>query len=639
MRLLRLEGEGLGGRAIDLHPEISVLTDLDPDLRARVLRACRALPGGDDPGCAGLVEAHGVLFDLTPATLALLGLDRPLDVLLPLEQDEGEPEQKPIEVLEAAVARMRAERAELDRAQLDLLGDLEQVRKRLDPFARTAYEQARIGADRQAGLSEVEAMLAELEDPGPIEERLAAIGRIDRELAEVDRDAVAAALEQVRSHDGRSDPLAAEAGRLAVELRQLDTELADLDTVLAQEGRHPLEVGRRRDALSVEVARLESEHAPRTVDQPDREALEEAHDEVMAAQARVGGSLLGGRSAERRLEEAVQAEEEILERIGLPTYSAYVMAITVGAVDPQLEQRLHEARLELAACQTEYEEATALLEHDPTRTTLCYRQEEIVARATELLGRDPGPDVVGQLLAFKSEREGADPTDDLRHVLEREGLLVPGLELDDQEVTDIAAAWLAEMLEAAEAAEDRGAEAEELQARLAEIARVRAEADERRRAAEDNEKPDELLAAEARLETHEAAAERVATMTALLEDVDERRHALDAGIEAQDAVAELIRLGVDGAEAEAGGLELLEERRRLVRTRLHEHRDRSFAGSVPLLVSGLFTDLDRERASTLLGMIEEEAGGVQVVILDEDLAVASWATSVGIERAAVVSPE
>ena len=57
------------------------------------------------------------------------------------------------------------------------------------------------------------------------------------------------------------------------------------------------------------------------------------------AQAKVGNALLGGRNAERRLEEAVEATEAILERVGLPTYSAYVMAV-LGTVDAELEDRV-----------------------------------------------------------------------------------------------------------------------------------------------------------------------------------------------------------------------------------------------------------------------------------------------------------
>jgi hypothetical protein len=651
VRLLRLEGEGLGGRAIDLHPEISVLTDLDVDLEERLLRACRALPAAEEPGCEGLIEAHGVLFDLGTESLALLGLDQPLDVLLGRDDGpDGPADDGPssLEVLTAAVAELRVVRGELDRAQLEVLAQFESARADLDPFARTAYEQARSTADQEAGLTESEETLGQLEDPGPLEERLAEIERIDREMKEVDRESITAALEVALAAE-EVDPEAVEAGRLAVELRQLDTELADLDSVLESQGRHPVELARRRDAVSVEVARLESEHAPREVDPEDRVALEAAHDEVVEAEAKLDGSLLGGRNAERRLEEAVEATEVILERIGLPTYSAFVMAVTVGSVDPGLESRLHEARKGLAASQAEYEAATELLEDDPARKMLGLRGEEITARAAELLSRDPGPDVVGALLTFKKRRDGVDRVDDLRHLMEREGVLAPGLDLEDAEVCDFAAAWIEDVATAAAEVDQRTLEGADLRGRLATIEEARAEAESKRAEAEgkraeaeETVPPDELVAASERLELHEEAMARVAELTELLEEVNRRRHEIEARIEAQEAVAELARSGLatDRAEPdESEELDELDEVRTLLKGRLAVHRDRSFAGAVPIVIRNVFSGFGRDVVGDLLTELARDADGVQIIILDDDLPVVTWATSVGFQTAAVVSPE
>jgi hypothetical protein len=640
VRLLRLEGDGLGGRAIDLHPEISVLTDLDDDLRRRLIEACQALPRGGDPGCDGLIEAHGVLFDLGTESLDLLGLDQPLDVLVAPERPAGDPAddgRSAIEIMEGAAAELRVLRGDLDRGHLDILAALQDAREALDPFARTACDQAQLEADRGAGLTEIQRMLEDLEDPEPLEERLAEIERVDRELAEIDRDSIIAAFDVTAAAEPE-DPEAVEAGRLAVELRQIDTELADLDEVLEAQGMHPLELARRRDEASVEVARLEAEQAPPDIDSDDGEELEAVHDEVMAAQAKVGSALLGGRNAERRLEEAVEAEATVLDRIGLPTYSAYVMAVTVGSADTRLDDVLHEARRELAAGQSAYESATEALEHDPVRTTLNVRREEIGARAVELVDRDPGSDVVRELLAFKKRRDEASPVDELRHRLERAGLVVPGLGLDDGEVRDFAAAWIEETAVALDLVEHRASEATDLRARVAEVERGREEIETRRAEADHVEPPVELVEARERLDRHEQATARVADLTGVLQEVDQRRHEIDARLEAQEAVAELARSGAaDPSSTEA--VVQTDAVLTVLKARLAEHRDRSFAGAVPMVVADLFGGFGRDTVGDLLDEVADEAAGVQILILDDELPVATWATSVGFERAAVVAPE
>ena len=605
------------------------------------MRACRALPAADDPGCEGLIEAHGVLFDLGTESLALLGLDEAMDVVVGAEDESTEEVElgpSTVDVLDAAATELRGLRAELDRAQLEVLARMETVRADLDPFARTAYEQARSAADQEAGLAEAEHQLGELEDPAPLQERLSEIERIDRELREVDGDVIVAALElALAGHT--DDPDAVEAGRLAVELRQIDTELADLDGALEAQGMHPVALARRRDGLSVEVARLEAEHAPREIDAGDREALEAAHDEVVEAQAKVSGSLLGGRNAERRLEEAVATTEVILDRIGLPTYSAFVMAVTVGAVDADLETKLHGARKDLAASQAELEAATQLLEHDPARSMLSLRHEEIVARATELLGRDPGPDVVGELLALKQRRDEVNPVDDLRHRLEREALLVPGLDLEDAEVCDFAAAWIEDMVTARDDVEDRAEEAAVLRDRLAAIEQVHGEVDDKRARAEESNPSDEVIAARERLDHHEQAMAQVAELTELLEDVDQRRHEIEARIEAQEAVADLARPWTGGRDAQIDEVDRLDVIRRLLQAQMKAHRDRSFAGAVPMVIRNIFDGLSRDVVGDLLDDLAQDAGEVQVIILDDDLPVVTWATSIGFRTAAVVSPE
>ncbi len=82
MRLLQLNPNGSEASALDLHPMLTVVTGLGPTGRDVVLKAIEALPAAADPGCSGLVEAHGVLLDLDVGSLRLLGLDGERDVVI-----------------------------------------------------------------------------------------------------------------------------------------------------------------------------------------------------------------------------------------------------------------------------------------------------------------------------------------------------------------------------------------------------------------------------------------------------------------------------------------------------------------------------------------------------------------------------
>ncbi|MEY2447056.1 MAG: hypothetical protein QOH79_532, partial [Acidimicrobiaceae bacterium] len=89
MRILQLD---LGGHRIEFHPYVTVLRGLDDDLRAKLIDALAAVSAGR-PSVDGLVEAHGVVLDLTDATLELLDLpgagETGFDIIVRREQLPG----------------------------------------------------------------------------------------------------------------------------------------------------------------------------------------------------------------------------------------------------------------------------------------------------------------------------------------------------------------------------------------------------------------------------------------------------------------------------------------------------------------------------------------------------------------------
>src|SRR3954452_12611458 len=121
MRVLSLR---LGGEQLKLHPLVTVVNGLDPALRARLVDVLAALPAGRAEA-AGVIEAHGVLLDLTFENLAMLEFDSDIDVVVRREElpgaelspaaREGSSVRARHEELLAALEKRRAEK---DRAEL-----------------------------------------------------------------------------------------------------------------------------------------------------------------------------------------------------------------------------------------------------------------------------------------------------------------------------------------------------------------------------------------------------------------------------------------------------------------------------------------------------------------------------------------
>ena len=105
---------------------------------------------------------------------------------------------------------------------------------------------------------------------------------------------------------------------------------------------------RRRTPSSRPGAEVEqsARAAPARLDQHDHAALEAAHDAVLDADDRAGRRL-GGASARKRLDEARAAERVVLDRLGLDSYSDFLLRSSMGATDPSAELRLEIARTEL----------------------------------------------------------------------------------------------------------------------------------------------------------------------------------------------------------------------------------------------------------------------------------------------------
>lgn len=145
MRILQLD---VGGQRIEFHPYVSVLR-ADDGLRAALVDAFTALSVGR-PSTSGLVEAHGVVLDLSEDTLELLdlaGMNGSIDIVVRRDQLPGRAARESIrsrgELERAhreAADRLARMDADAERARIELMASREALDDRVNGVAGSRLE-------------------------------------------------------------------------------------------------------------------------------------------------------------------------------------------------------------------------------------------------------------------------------------------------------------------------------------------------------------------------------------------------------------------------------------------------------------------------------------------------------------------
>ncbi len=216
MRLLRLMNDEF---AVEFHPYVTVVGDLDEGYRRRIVEVIEGLPRGVAADLGGLVESHGVVLDLDADSLGLLDMHNfDVDVVVAVddlpgnEGSGGPPEASGLE----SEARSLAEQIGV--------ADAEVLRR------REAVGEAQIEVERAAHA--IDALEARSE---------AEVEAVEREWAE-----------EASTREARSAEVAAAAALLADTEATLDAaraRLADAESVAVQ-------AREARDGLAVEASAL-----------------------------------------------------------------------------------------------------------------------------------------------------------------------------------------------------------------------------------------------------------------------------------------------------------------------------------------------------------------------------------------------
>lgn len=676
MRLLQLNTNGNDASALDFHPMVTVVHGLTPAGRDRVIQAVTSLPRGTDPGCHGLLEAHGILLDLNPAILAMLDYTGDLDVLIrPSDIPGAAPAPSSVtSVLPAAVEPLSVEAflavtpegryPELDEARArhaqsaEALVLLQDAADRARDAHREAIEklnaaQAALDSASSAGANlrlvvdepvdgdaldgtsadvepddtddafaidddllarddddhlpdddvgptggydtgtddaDADPLVGTLLGPEPVEDgptpdelrdrrrdielRLpdlqAVVDRVDRgidELAALDPRPVQVLVDAIRSPAPVEFVPSERGAELADEFVRLQAEVKVLEEGLAARGMDTPSAMARLDLARDELTAAEKAMRPPEYTDADRLALEAAHDEMLEAEKKGRG-----RGGKKRFEEALVAEQAILDRMGFPTWSAYVMGAGLMGIDPAAEQRLEKARFELEAAEQHWSDVTAMIEADPVHRELLDQLENLYLEAFDLLGGDDGTEDLELKLRTlevpKQEVSTEELVDALLYQLELLGMKVPPEMTGVDRVVMVAEAFLEEASAIVNRLNELGTEKVDA---LTEIEQIEAElatipSDEELDAAE-------VALEQARIDAEQARAEAEARAAA-------EQEAAEAQRQAEQAAAE--QAAADRAEAEARAAELEAEARRQAEARAAASADAAVASAAEL---------------------------------------------------------
>lgn len=319
MRLLAFRTFGDDEIEVVLHPRVTVVTGLDATRRARLAAALTAMLRGDRGVGEAVFDVDGVPVPLTDETWAARA--RAFDDLAVLTASDLPPRggvaagARDIEVFEAD-----------DLApDTDEDVDVELAIAAVDADAWAAWRDRRDVAEGAAVAAGARLASAE----GAVAERQAALYESERQHADA---------------CGRRDALAAAPAPDASRHRTV----AEAYAGLVEDARRALDRARQ------DVAGLA--RADDAVDPALVADLEVAHRAVLDAEDKPG------RTARRRLDDALARERAVLDRMGMPSYEAYLVRTSVVGLAGR-DTRLAQARLALADAQAVWDEL-----HAPTPT-------------------------------------------------------------------------------------------------------------------------------------------------------------------------------------------------------------------------------------------------------------------------------
>ena len=623
MRFLRYGDDG-HGLTLDFHQDVTVVSGLRSIEEARVVHTLRAAIAGRAVDTRLEVEIDGEPVVLEAGDRIPEANIHALDCVGQAEQLAEFAADSDRHVADAS-RRLNA----ADRAVLVLEESVAATRAHHDQLSA---ERSRVEREIQIVELRIEAMRAESD-----EQRI-------KGMARTQIDHLRSHVEYLRELPVEELIHSAEALRLAVDPRPIvdpqASALADrwadvagraaaLEERLSREGRSPDEFAARMAAAQRAVSEEEAPLRPGAIDRTIADRLEAAHEEVVEAESK-RRRFLGSKSA-KRLEAALEVEQQYLDQLGFSTWTGYVMG-TVGMDSGDRAERLRLAQDELATIEAEWDAVTAELADDPEYSALFEEMDQVYTEVVAYIGQEPADDVEVALRSITLEPDANADPDALAFqvvgALHRVGVAIDD-GTDHVELSERAERVIESLAEGAAVADEQAEQADRIEATLAHVEAGEESIDDLA-----VELGDELSTDTVALETRaEELAAEIADLDEQISGADELVHARMTLRDTAVAATRKLAAEVMDAVAKAGALsepaqtEYLAHR---LRTHLEDEDvlplvlDHSFAG---------FSDV-----TEVVDLLEGQLGVVQTIVVTSRSDLSDWASALGDTNALIITP-
>ena len=582
---------------------LTIVAGMSPAARNWFVHAAPLLLEGIACGASAFVEFGGATHEIGAGALAQRFLDRPVAVVLDA----------------APFQRVIADHLSLTGRPYDM------------PVVVAAEHIAQAEAAHQGTIESV----GVLERSVRLEAALCELDSALHSLIRGDTREVDSALEVVRVITATGAIEVPEAIRLADEYRAVRSRIAALEERVAVGEGGMVSVKGRLDQARARFAAAEAKLLPTTTNAEDIVALERAHDSALEAERRVSG--LFGSRWRKQLDDALAVEQVVLDRLGYPTWSAFIMGARMLDSTAENKRQLEHARRELEDIERVRARVMAKLGDNVEFCAYFDRLERLQEAAHAIVGDvddveaalralrvDPGPrsmtveqardNLASSLLAVGFGIETHATLEDLQ------GTALTWLD----EVHQIS--WLHSQLEAD--AKHCARELDEARETLERIQLVGAVdeidgfgADRLYTAREDVARAEECMW------RHRDALIRVAQLVAESERVMELAYTAATDDERDEA-------------GEAGPMpSRVEALTAVLEERINELREAGTEGSIPLVLDDAFAGLPSTERAELLGWLEGYSLFLQVIYLTDGPEVVAWAEGRTTPRIRVVRGE
>jgi hypothetical protein len=390
-----------------LHPRITWLRGLDPAARVAVVGLVHDIALGEMPEWEGTVEIDGETMSLADGVAALgetadnaLIVDAaslpPVTAVTDGEsvpsatRESLESATEKLRELEDRIAHLAEELASSGKVRSGMTAHLVSASARVDTDAGPRLDRADGELGRAArfasrpdpwtGMDDVPARVIELrEQIDELESSLAA-------LPSGDRPALAAAVATARAAISSGSVPSPEAVALAQAWTSLHQRLTGLESRMEAAGGGTEAVAARLDAAKAAARAAEDAAVPRPITQEEADELEALHEEMLAAEHRVGRGVrrAAGRAA---FEKAEAALHDALSPLGYPTWAAFRMGNGMASVSQESFDEYERSQVELEAAEIELAQLMARLERDTDLQDVLTAIDRAVDHARELLGQ------------------------------------------------------------------------------------------------------------------------------------------------------------------------------------------------------------------------------------------------------------